>query len=228
MSIDKKKDIIKNQIIDDHGCRGSSCSRCARISSLIDKMEESNIPAGYWLLSMKHFSGSNLLKDIVDSYILKIKENYKNGVSVCFSGNQGTGKTMSSICILKAALKNEFSAYYITASDMLSDLTNYNSNYDLRKKLKESDFLVIDELDSRFFVSDSVKELFSGLYENIFRYRTHNLFPTIICTNETSGILNVFRGAGVQSIHSLNTQYLKMYPVAGLDYRKTISEVNNG
>jgi len=182
-------------------------------------MDDAKIPVGYWFLKMDDFSGSPRLGEVIREYISNIKQNYIEGNSICLAGNQGTGKTMSSICILKAALHAGFSAYYITASDMLAELT---SEYSLstRNTLRDVDFLVIDETDSRFFNTEAQKELFSRIYESVFRSRAHNTMPTIICTNETQSILNVFTGAGRQSIDSLNRQYLKIYPVAGKDYRK--------
>lgn len=215
----KKNELIKRKIKDNHGCIGN-CLRCFKHHVLIDKMEESNIPVGYWLLNMKNFTGSDKLKTIIDNYINIIDTNYEQGESICLSGNQGTGKTMSSISILKKAIKKGYSTYYITAIDMFNDIIS--GNYSLKNKLKSVDFLVIDELDSRFFPSDSVKELFSSVYESIYRTRCHNLLPTIICTNETEDILNVFYGAGIQSINSLNKQYLKVYPFAGKDFRKSM------
>lgn len=216
----KKKELIKRKIKSNHGCL-ENCSQCNKNHILMDKMEEANIPIGYWLLTMKNFSGSAKLKEIVNNYTTDINNNYEYGRSICFSGNQGTGKTMSSICILKSAIKNNYTAYYTSAIDMLNDLTN-RDNYILRNKLKAVDFLVIDEVDSRFFPSDSAKELFSSIYENVFRTRCHNLLPTIICTNETENILNVFFGAGVQSIESLNKQYIDFCPVIGKDFRKNL------
>jgi len=213
----KKTQLIKQKITLTHGCNGA-CSQCTKKHMIIDHMHEANIPVGYWLLNMKEFSGSEKLKNLIEGYINNIDGNYMSGYSICLSGSQGTGKTMSSICILKEAIKNNYSTYYITASDMLSGLTGKDNV--LRKKLKDVDFLVIDELDSRFFTSDSAKELFSGIYENIFRSRAHNTLPTIICTNETEGILTLFYGAGVQSIDSLNQQYLTIYPVVGQDFRR--------
>jgi len=218
----KKKDLTKRKIRDKHGCVGN-CPRCTNIFILIDKMEEANIPVGYWLLTMKHFTGSERLSELVNSYVKNLDANYDAGNSICLAGNQGTGKTMSSVCLLKAAIKNNYSAYYTTAIDMMNELTSRN-NYDLRLRLKAVDFLVIDELDSRFFPSDAAKELFSSIYENIFRTRAHNLLPTIICTNETEGILGVFHGAGVQSIDSLNRQYLTIHPVVGKDFRKNMEQ----
>lgn len=217
MSIKKKQELVKEEVLGKYG----HGDKTTKIHRLIDLMAESNIPVGYWFLTMKEFSGSPKLKEIVDDYVDNIRDKYMGGKSICLAGSQGTGKTMSSICILKAALKHNFSAHYTTASDMLSGMTDKNSG-EYRHTLRNPDFLVIDELDSRFFTSDSVKELFSGKYEEIFRFRSHNKLPTIICTNEPESILNVFCGAGVQSIRSLNDQYLTIYPVVGKDFRKRV------
>jgi len=217
MITNAKKQKIKQRISAE--C-GDNRAKCTKLYAMVDKLDEANIPAGYWFLTMDKFSGSPKLKEVVTKYIEQLQENYMAGKSICLAGNQGTGKTMSSVCVLKSAIKAGFSVYYTTASDMLQELTDYRNSYEARNILKQVDFLLIDELDSRFFTSDSVKELFSGIYENIFRHRAHNELPTIICTNETDGILNVFYGPGKQSIDSLNKQYLTIYPVVGKDFRR--------
>ena len=219
MSLGKKKQLVKEKIINKFGGDRHK-PECVRALKLIDIMADSNIPVGYWFIKMKDFSGPQKFKEVVDNYMSNIKDKFLDGESICFAGNQGTGKTMSSICILKKAIKNGFTAHYTTASDIMSEMTRYENNWAIRETLRTVDFLVIDELDSRFFPSDAQKELFSSIYENIFRHRAHNLLPTIICTNETDSILNVFYGAATQSITSLNAQYLKVYPVVGLDFRK--------
>lgn len=215
MSIQKKKELIKEKIIAEHGLGTKS----TKINMLIDKMAESNIPVGYWFLTMDKFSGSPKLRDIVEDYTSNLDAYYMQGKSIGFAGNQGTGKTMSSICILKSALKKNYSAYYTAAVDLLSDLSS-DEAYRTRKIVRESDFLVVDELDSRFFGSDNMKQFFGGRFESVFRHRMHNELPTIICTNETEDILNVFNGAAVQSIGSLMNQYVTIYPVVGKDFRK--------
>jgi len=219
MKTKRKANLVKEKIKKEHGCM-DACQECTRRFIIIDAMDDSNIPVEYWMLTMKDFFGSSKLKELVDLYIENLKEKYMIGKSLCLSGGQGTGKTMSAICILRAAIKNGFSVYYLTASDLLSEITDYKNSSEIRNKLKNVDFLVIDELDSRFFTSDSVKELFSGIYENIFRHRAQNMMPTIICTNETENIMNVFYGQGTQSIKSLNNKYLDIVPVAGIDFRK--------
>lgn len=214
-----KRELAKERIKKEHGCI-DNCMSCNTKGMIIDGLADANVPTEYWFLHMKNFSGSPKLKEKVDDYIANIKQKYECGKSICFAGTQGTGKTMSSVCILRSAFKKGFSIYYITASDMLSELTDYKNSHELKNVLKNVDFLVIDELDSRFFVSDSVKELFGGIYENIFRHRAQNLLPTIICTNETENILNVFSGQVVKSIESLNNKYLEECPVLGQDFRR--------
>lgn len=214
-----KRELIREKIKKDHGCK-DLCFECNKKFVLIDKMYDANIPVAYWLLTMKDFSGSPKLKEIAEDYILNIKEKYNSGKSICFSGNQGTGKTMVSVCILRTAIKNGFKVYYITASDLLTISMDRKNNIDVLEKIRNVDFLTIDELDSRFFVSDSFKELFSSIYENIFRNRAQNMLPTILCTNETDNILNVFYGQVVHSIKSLNAKHLEVYPIAGKDFRK--------
>jgi len=224
MSTEKKKQLAKDRIIAKYDGNYHE-PKCSKALQLIDLMAESNIPAGYWFLRMSEFEGSKQLKEISDEYMENINDKYSNGKSICFAGNQGTGKTMSSICILKKALKNDYSTYYITAADIVAEMTNYQENYEIRKTLRGVDFLVIDELDSRFFPSDAQKELFSSIYESIFRHRAHNTLPTIICTNETNDILSVFYGHAAQAIHSLNNQYLTIYPVTGIDFRRKVNNV---
>jgi DNA replication protein DnaC len=214
-----KRDIVKSQIRTKHGCK-ELCQECIKKFTVIDDLHAAQVPVAYWTLSMAEFTGSPKLKEATTNYITEIKQKYIDGASICFSGNQGTGKTMSAVCILRAAIKNGFTTHYTTASDLLSELTDFKNAHELKHKLKTIHFLVIDELDSRFFVSDNVKELFSGFYESVFRHRAQNLLPTIICTNETDNLLNVFFGQAKQSIGSLHSKYLQMVPIIGQDFRK--------
>ncbi len=214
----KKRILIKEKIKKEHGCTGY-CVECIKKFKIIDDMASAEIPVEYWLLTLKNFSGSSKLKEEAEKYITNIKSKYEEGRSICLTGNQGTGKTMLSICILRAAIKNGFSVYYLTASDLLDKMTDFKNSYEIKNHVKNVDFLVIDEVDSRFFVSDSMKELFSSIFENIFRHRSQNMMPTIICTNETD-MINVFRGQCVQSIKSLKSKYITTLMAAGQDFRK--------
>lgn len=214
MPVERKKAIAKAKVAEK---LGGNTQAYIRACQLIDLFFEANIPYEYWFLKMDQFKGPKIFKDRVSEYMENIAAFYTAGHSLCFSGSQGVGKTMSSTCILKQALKEGYSAYYINASDVVAELTTTGKG--LRNTLRQADFLVIDEVDSRFFPSDSQKELFSSIYESLFRFRAHNQMPTILCTNENNGLEKVFYGQSVHSISSLHAQYLQYLPVAGKDFR---------
>lgn len=214
MNIEKKKRLIKERIKKDYGDPAQSI----KILRFIDMMDDSSIPVGYWFLKLEEFKGPVPFKKIVESYCNNISDRFMSGDSMCFSGNQGTGKTMASICVLKRALSAGFSAHYTTAYDIMTN--HFSNKYDAIRVAKDADFLVIDEVDSRFFISDAQKEIFSSIYETVLRFRVHNTMPTIVCTNEVNNIFDVFSGQGKHAIESLYNQSFKIIPVAGKDFRK--------
>jgi len=220
MSTANKKQAVRKQISDRHKCNGV-CAKCIKAYGLIDQMAEANIPAEYWLSKPDNSSVFDNLNAFVRNYTNDMAVNYAAGKSICFIGSHGVGKTHSACSILKFALKNDFIVYYTSATDMMNDVIK-NSLH--RTKLKGVDFLVIDELDSRFFTSRAQKELFGGVYESIFRNRCQNLLPTIMCSNETNNLFNVFGEQTAQSISSLYKQYVETKYVAGIDIRKRIEK----
>jgi DNA replication protein DnaC len=81
------------------------------------------------------------------------------------------------------------------------------------------DFLVIDEFDSRFIQSDNAADLYARTLEGIFRTRSQNKIPTLMCTNSPN-IIETFNGSLKNSVDSLFNGYLNIFPVFGEDYRK--------
>lgn len=193
----------------------------------INRYADSNIPVEYWNLKMERdFKGDpNLLKKYQE-YIQEIKKSYINGVSICLAGNNGVGKTFFSVSILKAASLKGYSCLYINLSDIISVLINSNEDKHLaRKELNTIDFLVIDEFDSRFIPSENAADLYARNLEMIFRTRSQNKLPTIMCTNSPN-IIESFHGSLKISLDSLMKGYLQIFPVFGEDFRK--KKVLNG
>jgi DNA replication protein DnaC len=219
MPIARKKAIIVKKIRERYAGRPD---KCTKVLKYIDLLEDANIPVGYWFLKMADFSGPELFKNFIVEYCNSIDEAYELGRSLCLCGNQGTGKTMSAISILKGALKNKYESQYITAYDLMSI---YFDRGDAMQKLRGADFLAVDEVDSRFFTSDAQKEIFSAVYETLLRYRVHNTLPTIICTNENHNIYEPFIGQSKHAIESLYSQSVQIVPVAGRDFRKNDPKV---
>jgi DNA replication protein DnaC len=187
-----------------------------------NRYAESNIPIEYWSLKMeKDFQGDPRLMAKYTEYIADLKKSYTNGYSICFAGGHGLGKTMTVNCILKKACQKGFTCLYTTLSDIVAVLTQASSEekFIARRELMLVDFLVIDEFDSRFMPSENAADLYARTLENIFRTRSQNKLPTLMCTNSPN-IVETFNGPLKQSIDSLMKGYLKVFPVLGEDFRK--------
>jgi len=188
----------------------------------INRYAESNIPIEYWSLKMERdFKGDPRLLTKYNEYISDLKASYLNGTSICFGGGHGLGKTMTVTCILKKASQKGFSCLYTTLSDIVNALTMASSEdkFLARRELTLVDFLVIDEFDSRFMPSDNAADLYARSLESVFRTRSQNKLPTLMCTNSPN-VVESFNGPLKSSIDSLMKGYLKMFPVGGEDFRK--------
>lgn len=195
----------------------------------INRYAESNIPVEYWFLKMeKDFHGDNRLLLKYNEYIKDLDKSYTEGSSICLAGNHGTGKTLTTNCILKKASQKGFSCLYTTLSDIVNILIQASGEdkYLSRKELMLVDFLVIDEFDSRFIGSDNAADLYARSLESIFRTRSQNKLPTLMCTNSPN-VIESFNGPLKASIDSLMKGYLKIFPVFGDDYRKKIPLANS-
>ncbi len=188
----------------------------------INRYAESNIPIEYWGLKMeKDFQGDSRLLEKYKDYILDLKESYTSGNSICFAGGHGLGKTFTICSILKKASQKNFSCLYTTLSDIVNVLTSGSNEEKFlsKRELVLVDFLAIDEFDSRFMPSDSAADLYARSLENIFRTRSQNKLPTLMCTNSPN-VVESFNGSLKASVDSLMKGYLKVFPVFGEDFRK--------
>lgn len=188
----------------------------------LNRYYESNIPIDYWHLKMeKDFVGDPTLLKKYNDYTSDLKSNYINGISFCLAGSHGRGKTLTIACILKKATHKNFSCLYTTLSDIVNSLTQApnDEKFIARRELTMVDFLAIDEFDSRFMPSDNAADLYARTLEGIFRTRSQNKLPTLMCTNSPN-IVEAFNGPLKQSIESLVKGYLEIIPVFGEDFRK--------
>lgn len=187
-----------------------------------NRYAESNIPFEYWTLKMeKDFHGDPRLLKKYEEYIKDLKASYINGTSICFAGGHGLGKTFTVTSILKKACQKGFTCLYTTLSDIVSIMTSGigEDKFLARRELALVDFLVIDEFDSRFMPSDNAADLYARSLESVFRTRSQNKLPTLMCTNSPN-VVESFNGPLKASIDSLMHGYLKVFPVLGEDFRK--------
>lgn len=197
------------------------CNRCRVLNNAIRRYAESNIPVKYWPLEMDHhFYGDAILKEKYDEVVGDIQKTYREGISYCFAGAHGLGKTFLVCNILKRAVEKRYSALYVNLNDIVTIMLSRESDDRLvaRKELMVVDFLAIDEFDPRFMPSDKASDLFGKILEEIFRTRHQNGLPIFMCTNSPN-VTESFVGNIKASIDSLmNT--VKIVPVLGKDFRK--------
>lgn len=187
-----------------------------------NRYAESNIPFEYWTLKMeKDFHGDPRLLKKYEEYIKDLKQSYINGSSICFMGGHGLGKTFTVTSILKKACQKNFTCLYTTLSDIVNVMTAGigEDKYLAKRELALVDFLVIDEFDSRFMPSENAADLYARSLENVFRTRSQNKLPTLMCTNSPN-VVESFNGPLKASMDSLMRGYLKIFVVLGDDFRK--------
>ena len=188
----------------------------------VNRYAESNIPIEYWSLSMeKDFVGDPRLKQKYEEYVADVRNSYITGSSLCLAGAHGLGKTMTATCILKKASQKGYSCLYTTLSDIVNVLTQASGEdkFLARRELVLVDFLVIDEFDNRFMATENAADLYARSLEGVFRARSGNKLPTLMCTNSPN-VVESFSGPLRASIDSLMKGYMKVFPVLGDDFRK--------
>lgn len=201
------------------------CKRCALATVLFNRYMESNIPIEYWHFKMdKDFKGDKRLLDKYNEFTSDLNKTFAAGTSICFSGQHGVGKTSVATCILKRATQKGYTTLYSTFDDTITVLTQApaEEKFLAKKELAMVDFLVIDELDSRFIASESMADLYGRQLEFILRTRRQNKLSTLIGTNSPNLVEN-FTGALKQSITSITTGYIQSFVVLGQDFRKVMS-----
>lgn len=181
---------------------------------------ETNIPVDYWSLSMEEsFKGDKVLFDVYSKLTSDIKKVYSDGTAICFAGKHGLGKTLTVACVLKKAVEKGYSGLYTNLTDIVALMTSANSydRFAARKDLMGTDFLVIDEFDSRYMASNNAADLFGRTLEDVFRTRIQNRLPLFFCTNSAQ-VLDGFTGPIKQSLSSLMSR-VRTVAVLGKDFR---------
>lgn len=214
--IPKKVEFAKQEIRKKCGCE-RKCSKCINKEKFIELMALAEIPVDYWFRSMNNFYGAENIKTSITEILNNIDDFYNKGITLYLAGERGRGKTLASCSILKKALKRGYTAYYITLSDLIAKTTT-NSYFKL--DIKNKDFLVIDEVDNRFFPTENSMELYGAQLESILRSRMQNRLPSILCSNAID-ITLVFKGQFQKSFQSLWSQFVQTIIAGGPDARKS-------
>jgi DNA replication protein DnaC len=174
-------------------------------NKLISIFDKCNLPFEYWSFTEKNLDEINI--EIYNNLLNNIDEIYNNGTSYIFQGKHGVGKTLTaSLLVKKAAAVKNYECLFTNLEICVSQLTNFENKSIALKTLYEIDFLVIDEVDNRHFISSNFSELAYKMLENIIRQRGTNCVPTIIITNSSTFVNNISDNFK-QAISSLLKRY---------------------
>lgn len=188
----------------------------AKLAEVFHRYYMSNIPVDYWYRDMHDFIGPNILKRYYQTTVEDLSKSFKSGRSARLAGNHGVGKTLTLCSILKRVVEtNKYNALYVNLTDIIHVMLNNDSETKngARSMLLSVDFLVIDELDTRFMGSDNAADLFGRILEPIMRTRIQNRMPLFFCTNSIK-VEDSFSGPLQASIESL-FNLVKLVPIIG-------------
>jgi DNA replication protein DnaC len=188
------------------------------------KMIRANIPKEFWHIDLDNFDGDSKAMRMVEKYCNKLDSAREKGIGFLFMGQNGVGKTSLSIIILKEALAKGYSAFYVTLPEIFRQIylgyKHVEVLMELKKKLYDTDFLVISELGKDYHRADATLFMRSE-FDTIFRQRRGDLRPIIMDTNLDMVELSDNFG---DSIISLFRSRLKILTLKGNDYRKVHQE----
>jgi len=192
MRVIRKAELARKAIMDACStCNGHGCRECMQKVERVNILSAACIPVAYWNYTLKGFKGDDKFKDNIEKYVRSLDELYTDGKSLAIAGRHGVGKTFAACEILKAAMTLRYVAKYTTMSEIIDRIIS--KDYEFKTSLLHSDFLVIDEFDSRYIpTSDHGKEVFGTSLENIIRTRIQNKLPIIFCTNNLAGLSDIF------------------------------------
>ena len=191
---------------------------CVRKMANYARYDAANIPREYWDLSLADFRETSpektILKDRVSGIIQNIHTYGRDGRGLLLYGRKGTGKTMLSIEILKAAAAAGYSVHYDFYPVVFNEYMKKSFGVDRVKAQYEelfskTDFVVLDELGKErdyFNAASADSDIISSrfLEMNILKKRANK--PTIIISNIQKGLDDIkeFYGEYVYSVMSHN------------------------
>jgi len=218
-----KKDIDTCKV-----CHGTNMScKCYREYFFEMAKINAKIPMNYRRFTLDSLDTSSIQTAIkkISKYVEKIDFYRKTGKGLYLYGKQGTGKSVVGCIVLMEAAKHGYSAYFTDIREYLDRMFGSKFQRDAEDGtqndlLRSSEFLLIDNLGQDPLDSKGLKK---SWIDDLLRYRTDNLLPTIIVTNKNEQDLtaNSLRMSSILKEH-----FLSPIEFPGTDYRMLIRQSN--
>lgn len=155
--------------------------------------------------------------NILIDYCNSIVHQYGEGIGFFMYGPNGTGKTGALMEILKAAIRQGYSARCISLGNIVTAVSDGWYNLDDRLKfianVREVDFLVIDEVAKEYRAKDQIVTI---AFEDLLRYRSMRRMPTHFTSNKGPADISGKYGASIKSLLSGHSYIMN---ITGEDFR---------
>jgi DNA replication protein DnaC len=197
------------------GGRNTKCS-CYKKYFATLAVINANIPIKYRHFTFDTFHSKNLTKSVnkLRKYVDNIDKNKKAGTGLYLWGNSGSGKTSLGCIVLMEAIKKNYSCYFCVVDDYRKAL--FSEDSDTLDKIRTSQFLMLDDIGREF--QDS-KGFIGSYIDDLLRFRTDNLTPTIITSNKDGALAtDSFR------FESIIKEHFLMLEFNVVDYRQKLQE----
>jgi len=137
----------------------------------------------------------------VAEYSKKLPKALEKGFGLYIQGTTGGGKSFLATLILKRALREGYSGYFILLRDLINAsfdaLGDVNIRNDLERLVTDTDFLVIDELDKVF---NDKNDVVRSLLEDLFKRRYYSKKPLIVTSNVSKSDIKTIHGDTISAI----------------------------
>jgi DNA replication protein DnaC len=174
---------------------------------------------------------------VYSEYSSGFRKYIESGAGLLLQGTNGSGKTLVATLLLKEALRNGYSGFFLTFADMIeaSRIRGYGQEDKqafFRERIKSSRVLVVDDVghEMRQGYSSDIANISKSLIDEVLRFRVGMAYTTIITSNMYENDLTKAYGKG---IYSLLQESSMVRTLAGEDARtdmrtRFLDEVSNG
>ena len=213
-------DVLKKLQADINSCklcsgRNINCS-CYKKYFYNYSVISAHIPVKYRAFTLKDFDSLTLKKSVgrINKYIETLDKNRKAGTGLYLWGTSGSGKTSLGCVVLMEAIKHGYTCRFCSVDEYRKSL--FPEEADTFAQIRNVQFLMIDDIGREF---QDGKGFIVSYLDDLLRYRTDNLTPTIITSNNDSSMAtDSFRFESIIKEHFLLLEFNVV------DHRKKIQE----
>jgi len=161
-----------------------------------------NIPANYYSYEFSDvidiWSDDASNDDAIHDFTLyynNLDAAKNNGTGLFLSGTHGLVKTTAAVVLLKEAIENKFTVYFISMSDLVDFVSSGWKDYNLKVKYQyivmNVDFLVVDDIGRDYKIQSSQSTQFlDKLFVNRCNQKKSTILTSMYDITSTSTIFN--------------------------------------